>query len=280
MIPETLSIVIPFLNEEGAAAEVIGDVIAALAGFEFEIVAIDDGSTDRTPSILAALASANGRIRVLSHSRRVGQSSAIRTGVRAARHEWIATLDGDGQNPPDQLPRMLAALADPGAEHVGMVQGQRIVRQDSLSKQWASHIANRIRAAILRDGVRDSGCGLKLFRRSAYLDLPFFDHIHRFMPVMMMREGWQVRLVDVSHRARETGQSKYSNLHRALVGVSDLIGVAWLIKRQDPLASRPRQQSKTGNVGGHISRSSPQEQTYGRETSAVTSPAFTANELT
>ncbi len=231
MTPGALSVVVPFLNEEGAARALIAEIAAALDGLDFEIIAVDDGSTDATPQILASLASIEPRLVVLTHPQRAGQSVAIRTGVRAARHEWVATLDGDGQNPPDQILRLLGALAAGPARDVGLVQGQRAVRRDGLSKRLGSSIANAIRAAALHDGVRDSGCGLKLFRRRAYLDLPFFDHIHRFMPAMMQREGWEVRLVDVAHRPRTSGASKYSNLQRALVGIVDLIGAAWLIRR-------------------------------------------------
>lgn len=237
MTPRAISVVVPVHDEAGAIAPLVGEIAAALDGLEVEIIVVDDASTDATHAILDGLAASQPALRVLTHPRRAGQSSAIRTGVRAARHDWIATLDGDGQNPPDQIPRLIAAAGGPGAARVGLVQGQRAVRSDSLAKRLGSGIANAIRAGLLRDGVRDSGCGLKLFRRAAYLDLPFFDHIHRFMPAMMHREGWEVRLVDVTHRPRTSGRSKYTNLQRALVGVVDLAGAAWLIRRASPLAS-------------------------------------------
>ncbi len=236
-----VSVVVPFHDEQGAAAGLIDEIIAALKDLEYEIIAVDDGSTDDTPAILARISQINERVSVLTHPIRAGQSSAIRSGVRASRHDWIATLDGDGQNPPDQIPHLFAALAKGRFNRIGLVQGQRAQRRDTLWKRWASTIANAIRSTALRDGVRDSGCGLKLFRREAYLDVPFFDHIHRFLPAMMLREGWEIRLVDVTHRERMTGTSKYSNLQRAVVGITDLIGVAWLIRRASPLAKTSRE---------------------------------------
>ncbi len=232
MIPRAVSVVVPFHDEEGAVLGVIDEIAAALAGLEFEIVAVDDASTDATAWHLSERARIEPRLSVVTHPRRAGQSSAIRSGVRAARYDWVATLDGDGQNPPDQIPLLCEALRDGDTSGVGLVQGQRAVRRDSFAKRAGSRIANAIRAAALRDGVRDSGCGLRLFRRSAYLDLPFFDHIHRFLPAMLQSEGWTIRLVDVAHRPRTSGVSKYSNLQRTLVGIVDLAGVAWLIRRR------------------------------------------------
>lgn len=238
MTPQAISVVVPVHDEAGAIAPLIAEIAAALAGHEVEIIVVDDASTDATPAILTGLAARERALRIITHARRAGQSTAIRSGVRAARHDWIATLDGDGQNPPDQIPRLIAALAAPGAARVGLVQGQRAARRDGFAKRAGSRIANAIRGGLLRDGVRDSGCGLKLFRRTAYLDLPFFDHIHRFLPAMMRREGWDVRLVDVTHRPRTCGRSKYTNLQRALVGIVDLAGAAWLIRRASPLTAR------------------------------------------
>lgn len=234
-----LSVVIPFLDEADAIPCLLAEVTAALDGTPFEIVAVNDGSTDRTPQILADIARGDPRLRVLTHPRRAGQSTAIRTGVRAARHPWIVTLDGDGQNPPDQIPHLVAALLAADQAGVGMVQGERAVRRDGLSKRIGSRVANGIRGALLKDRIGDSGCGLRLFRRDAYLELPFFDHLHRFMPAMMLREGWAVRTAPVSHRPRATGRSKYGNLQRALVGIIDLAGAAWLIRRRSPLCDRP-----------------------------------------
>jgi glycosyltransferase involved in cell wall biosynthesis len=157
--------------------------------------------------------------------------------VRVARGGIICTLDGDGQNPPEELPRLMAPLRVAGSGDVGLVAGQRVGRQDTLSKKLASKFANGLRARILKDGTRDTGCGLKAFRREAFLALPYFDHMHRYLPALFARDGWQVAHVDVSHRARGGGRSHYSNLQRGLVGIVDLAGVAWLLKRRKK--SRP-----------------------------------------
>mgnify|MGYP001545159411 CR=1 FL=1 len=225
-----VSVVIPVRDEAAAIAPLIQEIAAVMAGLDHEIIVVDDGSGDGTDHILQALAARMPRLRLHRHPRSRGQSTAIRSGVRLARGALIVTLDGDGQNPPDQIPLLLAPFAH-AAPGLGLVQGQRARRQDSLAKRLASRFANAIRGGLLHDGVRDSGCGLKAFRREAYLELPFFDHIHRFMPAMMLREGWRVETVDVTHRARESGRSKYSNLARGLVGIPDLMGAAWLIRR-------------------------------------------------
>ncbi len=227
----SVSVVIPVRDEAAAIAALVGEVGTVLAGTAFEVIVVDDGSRDGTDRILQALAARHPWLRHLHHPGSRGQSTAIRTGVRHARAPVIVTLDGDGQNPPDQIPGLLLPLAADPTHRLGLVQGQRAVRQDSLAKRLASRFANGLRAALLRDGVRDSGCGLKAFRREAYLDLPFFDHIHRFMPAMMLREGWAVQTLAVTHRPRQSGRSKYSNLARALVGIPDLFGAAWLIMR-------------------------------------------------
>lgn len=173
------------------------------------------------------------QFRVMVHSRSCGQSAAIRTGILAAGGTYLATLGADGQNPPASLPSLLAPLlGQAGRGRTGLVQGQRMDRRDTLSKRWASRAANRIRGALLQDGVSDSGCGLKAFPREVYMALPFFDHIHRFMPAMVRREGWQVLVVPVTHAERRSGRSKYNNLQRALVGAIDLLGAAWLIRRR------------------------------------------------
>jgi len=167
---------------------------------------------------------------VLHHVDQSGQSTAVRTGVKAARAPWIATLDGDGQNDPADIPRLLAKR-DASPPEVRMFAGWRVNRQDSGSKRWASRIANAIRTRMLRDDTPDTGCGIKLFEREAFLELPYFNHMHRYLPALMQRAGWQTVSVPVNHRARTTGVSKYNNLNRALVGVADLRGVAWLIRR-------------------------------------------------
>jgi dolichol-phosphate mannosyltransferase len=239
-----ISVVIPARDEVIALERLLSEVDEALAGQSFEIVVIDDGSTDGSHHLLSRLSARNPRLRWLRNKTSIGQSASIRRGVRFARAEIIVTLDGDGQNPPDQIPALLAPFNAPGSASLGLVQGQREKRRDTAAKRISSRIANAIRGGLLKDGVRDSGCGLKAFRREAYFDLPWFDHIHRFMPAMMLREGWHVNTVPVSHRERVGGRSKYGNLSRALVGIPDLLGVAWLIRRAGP----PRHPPKTAGV--------------------------------
>ncbi|MCR6701792.1 MAG: glycosyltransferase family 2 protein [Dokdonella sp.] len=226
-----LSVVVPVHNERDNVLPLIAEIVAALRGVcDFEIVYVDDLSRDDTLAVLAAAKAATPQLRVVRHLVQSGQSTAIRTGVKAARGEWIATLDGDGQNDPADIPKLLALRDDAPAE-VKLFAGWRVHRQDSGSKRYASRIANAIRRRLLRDDTPDTGCGIKLFERAAFLDLPYFDHMHRYLPALMQRAGWQVRSVPVNHRARGAGTSKYNNLNRALVGVADLRGVAWLIRR-------------------------------------------------
>jgi dolichol-phosphate mannosyltransferase len=205
--------------------------VAALRGHvAFEALFVDDESMDGTLAALRALKAEVPELRVLHHVKQSGQSTAIRTGVRHARAPWVATLDGDGQNDPADIPKLLAAR-DTAAPQIRLFAGWRVNRQDSGSKRWASKWANAIRARMLRDDTPDTGCGIKLFERDAFLDLPYFDHMHRYLPALMQRAGWQTVSVPVNHRARSTGVSKYNNLNRALVGIRDLMGVAWLIVR-------------------------------------------------
>lgn len=226
-----LSVVVPVRNEEGNVAPLVAEIEAALAGAEFEIVYVNDGSTDKTPQVLARLAAEKPHFRFVSHEQSCGQSAAVRTGVRRARGEFVATMDGDGQNDPAFLPAMMKALeaAGPGC---GMVQGQRVGRKDTGFKRFQSRVANKVRGAILKDGTRDTGCGLKLFRREAYLALPYFDALHRFMPALMTREGWTIAHVDVKDRPRHSGVSNYGFFDRLWVGIVDLMGVRWLISRR------------------------------------------------
>lgn len=235
-----ISIVVPVRDEVAAITALIEEIDAAMNGRSFEVIVVNDDSQDGTAKVLQSLEPRYPWLRSLHHSRARGQSTAIRTGVRDARAPLIATLDGDGQNPPDQIPLLLAPLERDESGTIGLVQGQREARQDSQAKRLASRFANAIRGALLRDGVRDSGCGLKAFRRDAYMELPLFDHIHRFMPAMMLREGWRIKTIPVTHRPRRNGRSKYSNLARGLVGIPDLMGAAWLIMRSGRNDSDPR----------------------------------------
>ena len=227
----TLSVVIPARNEgENIAALVRAIDVALQAHQPFEIIVVDDGSTDDTAARVRAMALAH--VRLLRHPVSAGQSAAVHSGVLAARAPLICTLDGDGQNPPEELPRLIAPLLADAAGLVGLVAGQRVKRQDTWSKKLASRLANALRGWMLQDGTRDTGCGLKAFRRDAFLALPYFNHMHRYLPALFARDGWQVAHVDVSHRPRGAGASNYSTLQRALVGAVDLLGVAWLLRRR------------------------------------------------
>ena len=238
MSPPQLSVVIPAFNEEGNVLDLLAETLAALRGrLAFEVIFVDDGSRDGTLARLRGAISTTPELRVLAHERQAGQSTAIRNGVKAARAPWIATLDGDGQNDPADLPNLLAAR-DAGPPEVKLYAGWRVNRQDSGSKKWASKWANGIRSRLLRDATPDTACGTKLFERAAFLDLPYFDHMHRYLPALMQRAGWRTVSVPVNHRPRGTGASKYTNLGRALVGIRDLMGVAWLIARSRRTAVR------------------------------------------
>jgi dolichol-phosphate mannosyltransferase len=225
-----VSVVVPVYNEEGAAPDLAREIAAAYRGQAFEIIFVDDASKDGTRAALVALKSKIPQLRVLAHRKNSGQSRAVRTGVIAARAPIIATLDGDGQNDPADAPRLTKRLAA-APPTLGLIGGERVKRQDSYSKKYASKIANAARRALLKDQTNDAGCGLKVFRRDAFLLLPYFDHLHRYLPAMMLREGYEVAFEPVNHRHRTTGVSKYNNLGRLWASVSDMTGVMWLQRR-------------------------------------------------
>jgi len=225
-LPE-LSVVVPVRNEAPNIAPLVAEIRAALAGLAFEIVYVDDGSSDGTAEALRAEAEA--RVVVRRHAVSCGQSAAIVTGVRAARGTWIATLDGDGQNDPADIPALLARARAETA--LTLVAGHRTKRRDRWVKRVTSRIANVVRSRMLGDATPDTGCGLKVFARETFLRLPAFDHMHRFLPALFIREGGRVVSVPVNHRPRLRGSSNYGTIDRALVGVVDLFGVAWLLRR-------------------------------------------------
>ncbi|HWQ88146.1 glycosyltransferase family 2 protein [Brevundimonas sp.] len=228
-IPD-ISVVVPVHNEEGAAGPLAREIAEAFAGRSYEMVFVDDASRDNTLAELRGLMAELPALRVLSHGSNAGQSRAVRTGVLAARAPIVVTLDGDGQNPPADAPKLADLLAS-SPSSVALVGGRRAKRQDSEAKRQASLWANRIRRKLLGDDADDTGCGLKAFRRDVFLRLPYFDHIHRYLPALMIREGYQNRYLDVDHRHRETGQSKYTNWGRLMASLSDLLGVMWLKTR-------------------------------------------------
>src|SRR5438132_13304366 len=251
-----LSIIIPVKNEADNIAPLVGEIGAALDGLiQYEILCVDDGSDDATASEISRLAGTAPQMRLLRHARNYGQSAAISTGVHAARGAWIATLDGDGQNDPADLPAMwrLARQASPSPPL--LITGYRERRRDSWSKRLASRIANTIRGRLLGDHTPDTGCGLKLCPRSLFLDLPYFDHMHRFLPALVLREGGKGRSVRVNHRPRREGASKYGVFDRLGVGVIDLFGVIWLKRRaaRPDLLEEVCSDSKTGSTSSTVS---------------------------
>ncbi len=228
------AVVVPMRDEAEAVATLaaeIGDACAPLG--PFEALFVDDGSTDATGTALAAAQARHPWLRVLRHERSFGQSAAVTSGVRAASAPLVVTLDGDGQNPPGDIPALLAPfLAEDRAQGLGLVCGVRARRRDSVVRRLASRVASAIRRAMLHDASPDTGCGLKAFPRAAFLELPAFDHMHRFLPALFLADGWAVRHLPVGHRPRAAGRSKYGQIDRALVGMLDLFGVWWLLRRR------------------------------------------------
>jgi len=226
------SVVVPVHDEQGNAANLAREIAGVLDGRSYEMIFVDDASRDDTRAELAALKAELPTLRIVGHRKNAGQSRAVRTGVLAARAPIVGTLDGDGQNDPADLPRLLARIASPEAPpDLGMVAGKRTKRQDNWSKRTASRIANNIRKAALKDGADDSGSGIKVFKREAFLRIPYFDHMHRFMAALMLREGYAVEFLEVNHRQRSVGRSKYTNLGRLAANMTDLWGVMWLRSR-------------------------------------------------
>jgi len=230
--PPAVSVVVPVRNEAGNIAPLVAEIAAALGGgLSFEVIYVNDGSTDRTESELTLLMASRPWLRQIKHQTSCGQSAAVSTGVLYASASVVVTLDGDGQNDPAFIPALLKALAA-GAPAVGLVAGQRVGRRASAFKRFQSRLANAVRGAVLRDGTRDTGCGLKAFRRDLFLALPYFDGLHRFLPALVRREGYDVGYVDVVDRPRGAGTSNYGMWDRLWVGILDLIGVWWLIRRR------------------------------------------------
>jgi len=230
----TVSIIVPVRNEAENILPLIEEISAALDGsWDYEIIYVNDGSTDATAERLATATKRWPNVRQLQHAVSSGQSAAVRSGVRAARGAIVATLDGDGQNNPAFLPQLVSAI-ETGGERVGLAAGQRVGRKDTGFKKFQSRAANAIRSTILRDGTRDTGCGLKAFRREIFLMMPYFDGLHRFLPALVRREGYEITYVDVIDRPRRSGVSNYGFFDRLWIGAMDLFGVWWLIHRKKP----------------------------------------------
>jgi glycosyltransferase involved in cell wall biosynthesis len=227
-----VSVVVPVRNEADNVGPLTDEISSVLSGrWSFELIYVNDGSTDRTEAALTALKAERPWLRQVKHAVSCGQSAAVRSGVKAARAPVVVTLDGDGQNDPSFIPALLSAFEQGGAT-VGLVAGQRVGRRSGASKKVQSRIANGVRNAILRDGTRDSGCGLKVFRRDAFLALPYFDGLHRFLPALFRRDGFSIGYVDVVDRSRHSGTSNYGLWDRLWVGILDLAGVWWLVRRR------------------------------------------------
>lgn len=229
-----VSVLIPAKNEAANLGPLLEEIRLALKGEAYEVIVVDDGSTDSTLSELRALKAAGFKqLRILGHDRSLGQSTSVYHAATVARGHWLATLDGDGQNDPADIPGMLALVrgSEGRTDGIKLVAGHRVNRRDSASKRWASRFANGLRSRLLHDATPDTGCGLKLIEREAFLHLPYFDHMHRYLPALIRRHNGRMLVHPVNHRHRVAGVSKYGNLDRALVGILDLVGVWWLIRR-------------------------------------------------
>jgi dolichol-phosphate mannosyltransferase len=232
MATPAVSIVVPVRNEAGNIAPLVAEIAAALGdGGSFEIIYVNDGSTDATEAELSELMASRPWLRQIKHRASCGQSAAVASGVRHARANVVVTLDGDGQNDPAFIPALIAALTR-GEPRIGLIAGQRVGRKATGFKKLQSRIANSVRGGVLRDGTRDTGCGLKAFRRELFLALPYFDGLHRFLPALVRREGFDIGYVDVVDRTRHSGTSNYGMWDRLWVGILDLAGVWWLIRRR------------------------------------------------
>ncbi len=227
-----ISVVVPVRNEAGNIAPLVAEIAAALAGRAFEIVYVNDGSSDATEQELRGLMSARPWLRQIRHETSCGQSAAVHSGVAMAHAPVVVTIDGDGQNDPAFIPALIAEL-DAGAPHRGLVAGQRVGRKATGFKKLQSRVANGVRKAVLKDGTRDTGCGLKAFHRDLFLSLPYFDGLHRFLPALVRREGFDIGYVDVVDRQRRHGTSNYGFWDRLWIGILDLAGVWWLIRRRN-----------------------------------------------
>lgn len=243
----SVSVVIPALNEGMNITALIGEIVDCLTPITdgFEIIVVDDGSDDDTGDQALTQGTAAATVRVLRHVRRHGQSAAVLSGVRAAQFEWIVTLDGDGQNDPASIPALLSAAV--ASSRPGLVGGLRSKRQDSVAKRWASRFANHLRQAVLDDGCADSGCGLKVFSRAVFLQLPYFNAMHRFLPALFKIHGHPTQFLPVEHRPRQGGRSKYGQLKRGAVGFIDLLGVGWLrLRTRVAVAEERTHESRPG----------------------------------
>lgn len=232
LIAPQISVVVPVYNEAENVGKLVDEIATAFPNTPHEMVFVNDASTDDTEAVLQALKQQYPALRVISHRQNAGQSRAVRSGILAAKAPIIGTLDGDGQNDPADLPAMLAQLTrEDASETLALVGGRRAKRQDSAAKKFASRFGNGVRKRLLKDNCDDTGCGIKVFPREAFLRLPYFDHVHRYIPALMLREGYSTEFRDVNHRGREFGVSKYTNFGRLKVSISDLRGVMWLNRR-------------------------------------------------